>query len=85
MEKTLQAHPEVTDAAAVGVPHEKWGERPIAYVVTIPGSEASSESLRAHCGERLAKFKVPDSIEFVEELPRTATGKIRKHTLRPSA
>lgn len=85
LEKTLQAHPEVTDAAAVGVPHEKWGERPIAYVVTIPGSEASSESLRAHCGERLAKFKVPDSIEFVEELPRTATGKIRKHTLRPSA
>ncbi|TLP79342.1 AMP-binding protein [Nesterenkonia sphaerica] len=82
LEKTLQAHPGVSDVAVVGVQHEKWGERPVAYVVVRAGSEVSEESLRAHCGERLAKFKVPDRIEFVEELPRTATGKIRKHTLR---
>lgn len=82
LEKTLQAHPGVSDVAVIGVPHEKWGERPLAYVVAKSDSGATEEDLRAHCAERLAKFKVPDSIEFVQELPRTATGKIRKHTLR---
>lgn len=84
IEKALQAHPGVSDVAVVGVPHEKWGERPIAYVVVKPDAGVTDESLRTHCLERLAKFKVPDTIEFVPELPRTATGKIRKHTLRPS-
>ena len=82
VESVLHAHPQVTDAAVVGVQDDKWGERPIAFVVCEAGSGLTSETLRAHCKESLAGFKVPDRIEFVDELPRTATGKIRKNSLR---
>lgn len=82
LEKSLYSHPEVQDVAVVGVSHEKWGERPLAYVVRTPESAVDEGQLRRHCAEHVAKFKVPDRIEFVTELPRTATGKVRKHTLR---
>lgn len=86
VEGVLHGHPQVADAAVVGVQDDKWGERPIAYVVAETGAGASgrvsAEELRALCKENLAGFKVPDRIEFVDELPRTATGKIRKNALR---
>ncbi|MEU2042026.1 hypothetical protein ABZ505_25825 [Nocardia niwae] len=61
-------------------PHEHWGERPAAFVSLRPGAELSSGDLRAHLLDRLAKFKVPDRIEFAT-LPKTATGKIQKFQL----
>ncbi|MFC6384128.1 hypothetical protein ACFP47_08695 [Nesterenkonia lacusekhoensis] len=82
LEKALYSHPEVQDVAVVGISHDKWGERPLAYVVQVPESTVDEDQLRQHCAEHVAKFKVPDRIEFVAELPRTATGKVRKHTLR---
>lgn len=82
LEKALYSHPEVQDVAVVGISHNKWGERPLAYVVQVPESTVDEDQLRQHCAEHVAKFKVPDRIEFVAELPRTATGKVRKHTLR---
>ncbi|MCD1146361.1 AMP-binding protein [Kocuria sp. LUK] len=82
VEQALASHPDVLDVAVVGVPDEKWGERPVAWVVRTGGSSATAEELRAHAAERLARFKVPDSIRFPEQLPRTATGKVRKNELR---
>jgi fatty-acyl-CoA synthase len=82
VEGVLHAHPQVVDVAVVGVQDDKWGERPVAFVVTVPGAQVTGDELRAHCKESLTGFKVPDRVEFVEELPRTATGKIRKNTLR---
>ncbi len=82
IEDALFAHPAVLECAVIGVPHEKWGETPKALVVLRPGSEASEQDLIAFCRERLAHFKCPTSIEFAEELPRTATGKLQKYRLR---
>jgi len=82
VESVLHGHPRVSDVAVVGVQDDKWGERPVAFVVAEPGAPVTAEELRAHCREALAGFKVPDRVTFVEELPRTATGKIRKTMLR---
>ena len=82
VEQALYSHPGVLDVAVIGVPDEKWGERPVAYVVRSSASGVTEEELRAHAAERLARFKVPDSIRFPEALPRTATGKVRKNALR---
>ncbi|MGC5048423.1 AMP-binding protein [Micrococcus porci] len=83
VEGVIAAHPAVTDVAVVAVADERWGERPVAYVVYRSGAERPDEdALRAHCRERLAGFKVPDRFLPVEEMPRTATGKIRKNELR---
>lgn len=83
VEGVIAAHPAVTDVAVVAVADERWGERPVAYVVYRSGAERPDEdALRAHCRERLAGFKVPDRFVPVEEMPRTATGKIRKNELR---
>lgn len=80
VEGVLHGHPAVTDAAVIGVPHERWGERPIAYVVV--NGEVSVDDLRAHCRGELAGFKVPDAFHMIAELPRSSTGKIRKTELR---
>jgi len=82
LEGVLLAHPAVMEAAVVGMPHEKWGETPVAHVVLRAGASTSPEALRAHCRERLAHFKVPSAVHFVTELPKTATGKIQKYVLR---
>ncbi len=70
------------EAGVVGMPHEKWGEAPYAFVVLKPGASATAEELRLYCRERLAHFKVPHGFTFVSDLPRTATGKIQKYVLR---
>ncbi len=82
LEGVLLTHPAVMEAAVVGMPHEKWGETPVAHVVLRGGASTTADILRAHCRERLAHFKVPTAVHFVPELPKTATGKIQKYVLR---
>jgi fatty-acyl-CoA synthase len=82
IEGTLLRHPAVQEAAVVGVPHEKWGESPQAFIVLRPGAAATEAELRQFCRDHLAHFKVPHGFEFVSELPKTATGKIQKYVLR---
>jgi fatty-acyl-CoA synthase len=72
----------VQEAAIVGLPDEKWGEAPHAFVILKPGQTATPEELREFTRERLAHFKAPHSVTFVNELPKTATGKIQKYVLR---
>jgi fatty-acyl-CoA synthase len=82
VEKALAAHPNVYEAAVIPVPDEKWGEVPKGLVVVKPGCELSESELIEFSRSRLAHFKCPRSIEFVEALPKTATGKILKKNLR---
>jgi len=82
IEDALFQHPAVLECAVIGVPHEKWGETPKALVVLRPGQAATAEELIAFCRDRLAHFKCPTSIDFLGELPRTATGKLQKYRLR---
>jgi fatty-acyl-CoA synthase len=82
VEKTLLAHPAVYEAAVIPAVDQKWGEVPRAVVVTKPGSAVSDVELIEFCRARLAHFKCPQSIEFCESLPKTATGKVLKRELR---
>jgi len=82
VEHALTSHPAVADAAVIGIPDEKWGERPKAFVVLASGCTADQAELITHVKEHIAKFKAPKTIEFVIALPRTSTGKVRKHELR---
>ena len=82
VEGVLLRHPAVREVAVVGVPDEKWGEAPRAFVVLEPGASVTEDELRQFARDRLAHFKVPRSVEFISELPKTATGKIQKFVLR---
>jgi fatty-acyl-CoA synthase len=82
VEGLLYEHPAVLEAAVVGVPDRQWGEVPKALVVLRPGQQASERELIAFCRDRMAHFKAPRSVAFVESLPKTATGKIQKFALR---
>jgi fatty-acyl-CoA synthase len=82
VESALLRHPAVLEAAVVGVPHEKWGESPKAFVVLRSGRSTTEAELREFARGVLAHFKVPSSFEFVSALPKTATGKIQKYVLR---
>lgn len=82
VEHAILSHPEILEAAVVGVPDDKWGERPKAFVVTASGAQLHETEVIAHVKSRLASFKAPRSVEFVNELPKTSTGKIRKNELR---
>jgi fatty-acyl-CoA synthase len=82
LENALMAHPDVMEAAVVAVPDEKWGERPKAFVVLRDGHAATGTELVEHVRTTLARYKAPDSVEFVTELPKTSTGKIQKFQLR---
>src|SRR5499427_4921705 len=82
VEGILLRHPAVQEVAVVGVPHEKWGEAPRAFVVLKSGGAATEDELRDFARERMAHFKVPHGFAFVPELPKTATGKIQKYVLR---
>ena len=74
--------PGVLEAAAIGIAHPKWDERPLLVCVRVKGIEVSAEQIRDHLTSHVAKWWLPDAIEFVEELPHTATGKLSKRTLR---
>jgi fatty-acyl-CoA synthase len=71
----------VLECAVIAIPHERWGERPKAFVTLRDGAEATPEELIAHCRERIAHFKAPDAVEF-GPLPKTSTGKVQKYVLR---
>jgi fatty-acyl-CoA synthase len=82
LENLLMAHPCVAEAAVIAMPDEKWGERPMAVVALREGSETTPEELRAHLAQEFAKWQLPERFEFVEAIPRTATGKFKKTVLR---
>jgi long-chain acyl-CoA synthetase len=81
VEEVLYAHPAVLEAAVVGVPHEDLGEEVAAAVVLKPGCEANDEELRAYVKERIAPYKYPRLIRFLEELPRNSAGKVLKREI----
>ena len=82
LENLLMAHPAVAEAAVIAIPDERWGERPLAAIVLREGQEAGPDELREHLSGHYAKWQLPDRYEFVEEIPRTATGKFKKTALR---
>ena len=82
VEDAVFSHPAVAEVCVIGVPDEKWGETVKALVVLAAGAEATEADLIAHCKQRLAGFKCPTSVEFRDELARTATGKLQKFKLR---
>jgi fatty-acyl-CoA synthase len=85
LENALMAHPAVAEAAVIAMPHEKWGERPLACVVLKPGISKDSsleKSLGEHLSGRFAKWQLPDRYDFIDEIPRTSTGKFWKAKLR---
>lgn len=85
VENALYAHPGVSQAAVVGMPHPRWGEAGVAFVVPARGSTLTPDELIGWCRQRLAAFKVPVRVLLVDELPRNATGKVLKAPLRDRA
>jgi fatty-acyl-CoA synthase len=82
LENEIMAHPKVKEAAVIGVPDERWGERPLACVVPEPGADLDADEVRDFLEGRVARWWVPERIEFIEEVPKTSVGKFSKKTLR---
>jgi acyl-CoA synthetase (AMP-forming)/AMP-acid ligase II len=82
VEKTLAAHPEVAEAAVIGVDDEQYGQRLVAFVVLEAGASATLDTLKQHVRKHLANYKVPRDIMILAELPRSSTGKIVRGDLR---
>lgn len=87
LENLLSLHPKVREVAVIGIPDEKWGERPLAIIVPMPGEKPTQEELREHLMKfveegKITKWAVPDRFEIVEEIPKTSVGKIDKKVLR---
>jgi fatty-acyl-CoA synthase len=82
LENIAVGHPAVNEAAVIGVPDPKWGERPLLIVVKRPGSELSRDAMLKFYEGKIAKWCMPDDVIFVDELPHTATGKLSKLALR---
>ncbi|VAW39499.1 3-methylmercaptopropionyl-CoA ligase of DmdB1 type [hydrothermal vent metagenome] len=82
VEGVLLRHPAVQEAAVVGMPHKKWGESPYAFVVLQPEAVVTEDEMKQFVRERLAHFKAPQWVTFVDDLPKTATGKVQKYILR---
>ncbi len=82
VEDAVFSHPDISEVAVIGVPHEKWGETVKALVVRAEGSTVTEQDIIDHCREKIAHYKCPTSVEFRDELARTATGKLQKFKLR---
>jgi len=82
LENALMAHPGVSEAAVIGVPDDKWGERPLAAVVRADGSEVTAAELRAFLAERVPRWQLPERWSFIGEVPKTSVGKFAKTTMR---
>jgi len=83
LENLLMAHPQVLEAAVIAVPHERWGERPLAVIVpTDDETRPGAEELRQFMEPQVARWRLPDGYEFIDEIPKTGTGKFDKKVLR---
>ena len=82
LESAIMAHPQVLEAAVIGLPHDRWQERPLALVVAKPGAPLSREAVLAHLKDRIAKWWMPEDVVFVDALPKTSVGKVAKRELR---
>lgn len=82
VEKALFAHPDVYEAVVIPVPDAKWGEVPKALVVLKPGSQTREDDILEFCRSRLSHYKCPRSVEFLESLPKSGSGKVLKRELR---
>ena len=87
IEDIISRHDAVSEVAVIGIPSEKWGERPLALIVLCPGSVATAEDIRAHVGKAVdrgtvSKFAIPERVLFVDALERTSVGKLDKKALR---
>ena len=84
LENELMAHPQVSEAAVIGVPDDKWGERPLACVVLMPEASVTAAELRAFLAERVPRWQLPDRWSFIDEVPKTGVGKFAKTRIRDS-
>lgn len=82
LENEIMAHPKIAEAAVIAIPHEKWVERPMACVVLKPGETMTADEVLEHLKPRVAKWWLPDAVEFINEVPKTSVGKFSKKTLR---
>ena len=82
LENVLMGHPAVSEAAVIAARHERWDERPLAVIVLKEGAEADADALQSHLAGNFAKWWLPDDYVFVDEIPRTSTGKFLKSALR---
>ena len=82
LENEIMAHPQVKEAAVIGIRDDKWGERPLACVVPEEGASLDADELRSFLDGRVAKWWIPESFEFIDEVPKTSVGKFSKKTLR---
>jgi acyl-CoA synthetase (AMP-forming)/AMP-acid ligase II len=82
LENLLMAHEAVAEAAVIAIPDERWGERPLAVIVVRDEHTVEAEDLKAHLSSQYAKWQIPDRFEFIDQIPRTATGKFKKTALR---
>ena len=82
VENVLYQLPQIAEAAIIGVPDERWGETGVAFISLKSNESIEEKDIIQHCLNNLAKFKVPSSVEFIEALPRNATGKVLKRNLR---
>jgi len=82
LENAIMSHPKVVEAAVIGIPHEKWVERPLACVVLEPGESLTNEELRAHLEPLVPRWWLPEATEVIDEVPKTSVGKFSKKTLR---
>ncbi len=82
LENTLMAHPAVAEATVVGVKHQKWQERPVAFVVVKEGADVTEDALKGFLADKVAKWWIPDRILFIDEIPKTGTGKFDKKVVR---
>ena len=82
LENEIMGHPDVAEAAVIAKSDDKWGERPLAAIVAVEGKTIDEAAIRAHLLERMPKWMVPDDYVFIDEIPRTSTGKFSKLALR---
>ena len=82
LENAIMAHPKVAEAAVIGIPDEKWSERPLACVVPKDGEEITLDELKEFLAERVPKWWIPNDLEIIDEVPKTSVGKFSKKTLR---
>jgi fatty-acyl-CoA synthase len=85
VEEFLYGHPSISDVQVIGVPDAHYGEQLMAWVILKPGAELDEDAVREYCQGRIARFKIPHYVKFVDSFPLTVTGKIQKYKMREQA